>query len=439
MTPARAANWEEEILTQGISRRTRRVGGVYTGPGSGNDAPKATGSGPPPIGFMGGIPAPNCLPIDGLQAAAVRVLQKQGQAALQYGGDQGLLGLREWLAAHWSKLDNLELTADNFCLTNGSGGALANICETFLDEGDVVLIESPTFAGSIRVIRSLGCTIESVAVDHDGLNVDALEDKLDEIERRDLRVKLLYTIPNYHNPTGTCLTLERRHRLTDLCERHDVLVVEDDAYGELGYEGDTPPSLSAISGGRGVIKAGSFSKIIATGLRVGWCQAPPPIVQSLLATRFDMGQPPLVQRLIHEYAVGGELESHIVDIRKVYKDKRDVMLNELRERCSGLASWKDPLGGFFVWLELNDNVDPLRLHAAAEEEGVFYIGGRRFFTDLVLADAPPKSLAGLSAVEIHRSERSDSPFIRLAFSHTAEDQIPEGIRRLARAMQMSVR
>ena len=178
MAPARAANWEEEILTHGISKRTRRAGGAYTGPGSGGDVPQATASGPPPIGFTGGIPDPICLPIDELQAAMARVFQKQGQAALQYGGDQGLLGLREWLAAHWSKLDNLELTPDNFCLTNGSAGALANICETFLDEGDLVLFESPSFPGSIRAIRALGSTVESVPLDNDGLNVDALEEKL---------------------------------------------------------------------------------------------------------------------------------------------------------------------------------------------------------------------------------------------------------------------
>ena len=425
MAPTRAANWEEEILTHGISKRTRRSGGAYTGPGSGGDVPQQTDTRPPPIAFSGGIPDPLSLPIAALQAAAERVFEKEDHAALQYGGDQGLLGLRQWLADHWSKIDGLTLTPENFCLTNGSAGALANVSETFLDEGDLVLFESPSFPGSIRVIRSLGATVESVTLDHDGLNVDALAEKLEEIERRGQRARLLYTIPNYHNPTGTCLTLERRHRLVELCERHDVLVVEDDAYGELGFEEETPPSLYAISGGRGVIKAGSFSKIIATGLRVGWCQATPPIVQALLATRFDMGQTPLVQRTIHEYASGGELERHIVDIRRIYQRKCDVMLNELRERCAGLATWKDPLGGFFAWLELDDRVDPLALQAAAEEERVVFVGGRRFFAEQFFADAPSRGLTG----------SSDSPFIRLAFSYTAEEQIPEGVRRLARAME----
>ena len=430
----RADNWEEELLNHGVSKRTRRVGGAYTGPGSGYDAPQATQGEVAPIGFMGGVPAPDCFPVDGLRAAADRVLQDQGEAALSYGGDQGLPALREWLAAHWSVLDNLELTADNFCLTNGSGGALNNICETFLDEDDLVLLESPTFPGSIRVIRSLGTRVESVEVDNDGLNIDALAEKLADLERRGEHAKLLYTIPNYHNPTGACLTLERRYRLLELTERYDVLVVEDDAYGELGYEGQAPLSLSAISGGRGVIKAGSFSKIIAPGLRVGWCQATPAVIQSLLAARFDMGGSPLVHRMIHEYAKGGELERHIEEIRQIYKNKRDLMLNELQERCSQYASWSDPLGGFFVWLELNANIDPLRLHAAAEEEGVFYMAGQSFLPELVLGETPMRSLAGLSAVEIHRSARSDSPFIRLAFSQNTEAEIPEGIRRLGRAM-----
>ncbi len=436
--PARAANWEKDIIANGVSMRTRRTGGAYTGPGSGRDAPEAGAPGPPPIGFMGGIPAPNCLPADALLAASERVLRTQGQAALQYGGDQGFLGLREWLAEHWSGRGS-KLTADNFCLTNGSGGALANVCETFLNEGDVALVESPTFSGSIRVLGSLGCTIETTPLDDEGLDIDALAEKLREIERRGQRAKFLYVIPSYQNPTGTCLSLERRHRLIELCERYDVLVVEDDAYGELGYEDDTPPSLSAVSGGRGVIKAGSFSKIIAPGLRMGWCQATPPIVQTLLSTRFDMGGSPLLQRTIHEYAVSGELDSHIEEIKEVYKGKRDLMLNELRESCADLASWRDPSGGFFVWLRLNEDIDPLAVHVAAEEEGVFYIGGRRFFPELASADAPPPSMGGLSAAQMHRSSRSDTPFIRLAFSHTAEDQIPEGIRRLARAIEKARR
>ena len=433
----RTANWEEELLGEGISKRTRRVGGAYTGPGSGFDSPQPARGEVIPIGFMGGVPAPECFPVEGLRAAADRVLREQGDAALAYGGDQGFKALREWLAAHWSVLDNLELTPDNFALTNGSGGALNNICETFLDEGDLVLMESPTFPGSIRVIRSLGTRIESVEVDDDGLNVDSLADKLADLERRGEHAKLLYTIPNYHNPTGSCLTLERRYRLLELTEQYDVLVVEDDAYGELGYDGKAPPSLSSISGGRGVIKAGSFSKIVAPGLRVGWCQAAPAVIQTLLAARFDMGGSPFVHRTIAEYAKAGELERHIEEIKQIYKNKRDLMLNELRERCTNFASWRDPLGGFFVWLELSDNVDPIRLHAAAEEEGIFYMAGQRFLPDLVLAETPMRSMAGMSAAEIHRAARSNSPFVRLAFSQNAEAEIPEGIRRLGRAMARS--
>ena len=431
---ASVTDWEEELLDSGVSKRTRRVGGAYTGPGSGFDAPQATQGRIEPIGFMGGVPAPECYPVEGLNAAADRVMREQGEAALAYGGDQGLLALRQWLAAHWSVLDNLQLTADNFCLTNGSGGALNNICETFLDEDDTVLLESPTFPGTIRVIRSLGTNVESVPVDDDGLNIDALAEKLADLETRGQRAKLLYTIPNYHNPTGACLTLERRYQLLELTNGYGVLVVEDDAYGELGYEGTAPPSLYSLSGGHGVIKAGSFSKIIAPGLRVGWCQASPAVIQTLLAARFDMGGSPLVHRMIYEYARDGELERHIAEIREIYKNKRDLMLNELQERCSSYATWKDPLGGFFIWLQLNDNIDPLKLHAAAEEEGVFFMTGQRFIPDLVISETSMRSLAGLSAVEVHRSARSDSPFIRLAFSQNAEEEIPEGIRRLGRAM-----
>lgn len=417
MIPTRSLNWEEEILTTGLSARARRVGVAYTGPGSGDDVPVARGPERPPIAFMGGIPDPASLPIDELQAALERVLRLEGHDALQYGRSQGLLGLRGWLAEHWSKIDGLDLTADHFTLTNGSAGALANICDTFLNPGDIVLIESPSFPGSIRAIRSFGVEMEAASMDDEGLDVAALADQLARLEESGRRAKLLYTIPNYHNPTGSCLSLERRQRLVELCERYDVLIVEDDAYGEISFDAELPRSLFSLARGRGVIKAGSFSKIVATGLRVGWCLATPPIVTALLGTRFELGGTPIVQRMLLQYARDGALDAHIADVRRVYERKRDVMMNELRERCSGLATWREPEGGFFVWLRLNDGIDPVALQDAAREEGVVFAAGQGFFVN-----------GGAGGIEPSR-------YIRLAYSYTAEADMPEGVRRLARAME----
>ena len=421
MPVARPSNWEEEILTVGLSDRARRAGAVYTGPGSGSDVPQVLR---PPIAFTGGIPDPVCLPIDDLVTATEQVLREEGAVALQYGGAQGFRGLREWLADHWSKLDRMPLTAENYAITNGSAHALENVCETFLNPGETVIVEGPSFPGSIRAIRSLGPAVVSVPVDADGLSVDALEERLADLDRQGARVKMLYTIPNYHNPTGSTLTLERRHRLLDLCERHDVLVVEDEAYGEISFEEAPPQSLYSLANGRGVIKIGTFSKILATGLRVGWCQASQPVIDALLATRFDMGISPFVIRTIARYAAGGRLDDHIADIRTLYRRKRDIMLNELRERCSSLATWSEPAGGFFLWLKLADRVDPLAMMAAAQEEGVAYVGGRSFFADLTAGDGPRRGWG----------PGGDSAHVRLAFSYVEEDQIAEGVRRLGRAM-----
>jgi 2-aminoadipate transaminase len=414
--PERAANWEEELLTQGLSRRALRVGVAYAGPGSGNDIQR---SGTPPIAFTGGIPDPITLPIEELAAASETVLRREGALALEYGGAQGFAGLRDWLAGHWTPIDRTPLTGANFSLTVGSAHALENVCETLLDEDDLVLVESPSFPGSIRAIRSMGCRVEAVYVDQDGLNVDAFEERLRAAEREGRRVKLLYTIPNYHNPTGTTLSLERRHRLLDLCERHNVLIIEDDAYGEIGFEAALPQSLYSLAAGRGVVKIGTFSKTIATGLRTGWIQAAPALINATLATRFDMGLSPFLLRTIAEYASGGRFEAHVEDICALYRRKRGIMLDGLRERCSQLASWQEPQGGFFLWLELADAVDYARLRLYAEEEGVAFGGGPGFFA---------AGDAGNGAIEPSR-------FVRLAFSYTAEAEITEGVRRLARALE----
>ena len=421
-TVTRAANWEEEILTNGLSNRAKRAGVAYAGPGSGNDVPQIAR---PPIAFTGGIPDPAYLPIEQLITASERVLREEGSVALQYGGAQGYQGLRDWLADHWSKIDGLPLTNANYTLTNGSAHALENVCNTFLREGEIVIVEAPSFPGSIRAIRAMGVHVESVPVDDDGIIVEALDDLLQSIQRRGDRAKMLYTIPNYHNPTGSTLSLDRRHRLLDLCERHDILIVEDDAYGEIGFEERLPQSLYSMSQGRGVIKIGTFSKILATGLRVGWCQATQPVVDALIATRFDMGISPFVIRTINRYTADGQLDDHIEDMRKLYERKRDVMLNELRERCSRFADWSDPRGGFFLWMKLADDIDPLALVQHARDEGVAYVGGRGFFADLTAGETP---IPG-------RWTQGQSQHIRLAYSYTSEEQIPEGIRRLAKALE----
>jgi 2-aminoadipate transaminase len=378
------------------------------------------------IDLTAGLPDPIAIPHDQLREAAERVFASDGADTWRYGGTQGLGGLRAWLAEHWSPIDGMSLTPAHFCLTNGSAGAIANACETFLGEGDVVLVESPSFSGTFRTLRGLGCEVEAVAMDGDGMVPEALEEKLGDLERRGRHAKLLYTIPNYHNPTGSRLTLERRFKVVEISERYDVLILEDDAYGEIGFEAEVPRSLFSIADGRGVIKAGSFSKTVGTGIRVGWCLATPAVVDAMTLVRFDQGQPPFMARLLLHFAREGGLVEHIAWLKRFYEHKRDVMFDALEERCAGLATWVEPQGGFFAWLKLHDSIDSMKLFETAKEEGVDFVGGRSFFAEQTLKDAPTRSSMG---------NRGASPFVRLAFSYTAEEQLAEGVTRLGRAME----
>lgn len=429
MAPQRPDNWEEALLNDGASLRAKRSGVSYGG-GATAGAGSAPGDAREAIDLTAGLPDPIAIPHEQLRVAAMRVFDSDNADTWRYGGTQGSGALRQWLAEHWSPIDGMELTARNFCLTNGSAGAIANVCEAFCGEGDTVLVESPSFPGTFRTLRGLGCIVETVEVDADGLNPDALEDRLRDLERQGRRAKMLYTIANYQNPTGTSMNLERRQRVVDLCERYDVLILEDDAYGEIGFEAEPPRSLFSMAGGRGVIKAGSFSKTVGTGIRVGWCLASPTVVDALTLVRFDQGFAPFMHRMLLHFARGGGLDQHVAYLKRFYEHKRDVMFEALTERCSGLATWQEPLGGFFAWLKLDERIDSMKLLDAAKQEGVDIVGGRSFFADLMLKDPPTRSSMG---------NRGPSPFIRLAFSYAPKEQIPEGIRRLGRAMEKAVR
>jgi DNA-binding transcriptional MocR family regulator len=234
-------NWEEAIAA--------RAKAMVWNPWGGRELPP-----PPvtPIELTGGIPDPDSLPVDDLIACNERVLRREGTYALMYGGPQGYPGLREWLANDINRRESLETGPENFVLTCGSAGGLENICETFLDPGDVAIIERPSFPGSVRTIMSCLPQLEGVPVDDDGLNPDALEQTISRVEAEGKRAKILYTISNFHNPAAATLTLERRQRVVELCRAHDILIIQDDAYGRIGF-GDADADDAA---GRAPVQAG---------------------------------------------------------------------------------------------------------------------------------------------------------------------------------------
>lgn len=401
-------NWDEQQLKDNLSHRVKGGFGAFWVAGSRPTEP------PPvrPIALTGGIPDPDTLPTEELIECSNAVLRREGQAALRYGGHQGHPGLREWLAEETRRREGLDVQADNFTITNGISGALINVSETFLNEGEVGLVELPTFPGGSGAIQNCLCDIVGVTVDEEGLIPEALEETIEQQESEGRNVKLLYTVPNFQNPTGTTLTVERRERVVEICHAHNVVIAEDDAYGDVRFEGEKPPSLFAIARGKGVVFMGSFSKTMATGLRIGWTLSEQQVTDSLLQTRFDLGASPWVQRTILEFASNGMFEKHLDKVNDVYRKKRDVMLSALEERCSRYATWTRPEGGYFLWLTLAEGVDPDKLAKAAYNLGVAYVGGYAFHID-----------------------GTGQNTVRLAYSFANEDEIPEAIMRLGRALE----
>jgi DNA-binding transcriptional MocR family regulator len=368
-----------------------------------------------PIMLTGGIPDPASLPVDDLLASTERVLRTDAEWALAYNGPQGALPLREWLAKDANRREGLDLRAENFVLTCGSSGAFENICEALLDPGDAAIIERPAYPGSTRIIRScLPGEIAGVALDDDGIDCDDLERTIARLKAAGRRIKLLYTIANFHNPAASTLSIERRRRIIELCRGENILIVQDDAYGAIGFARSPVPSLFALSGGDGAVLLGTFSKTLATGLRVGWIMGSQTVIDAVTRVRFDMGVAPLTSRVLADFCESGRYDAHVPRVTEIYRQKRDAMLAALDERCASYARWSVPDGGFFLWLELAEGIDPQKLNQAALEEGVGFVGGQAFFDD-----------------------GGGANFARLCYSNVAERDIQEAVLRFGRALERS--
>jgi len=367
---------------------------------------------PPPIMLTGGIPDPDSLPVDDLIASNERVLGREAMFALQYGGPQGFPGLREWLARDINRREALDMRAENFVLTCGSSGGLENLVEALINPGDVAIVERPCYPGSTRVIMSCLADIEGVSLDADGIDCDDLERTIDRIKRDGKAPKLLYTIANFQNPAASTLSLERRRRLIEICRANNILIAQDDAYGAISFGREPLPSLFALAGGDGAVLLGTFSKTLATGLRIGWLMADQSIVDAVTRMRFDMGVSPWTSRVITDFCESGAYDAHVPRMIEIYRRKRDLMLASLEERCARYARWNIPAGGFFVWLQLSEGIDPVALDQATLEEGVGYVGGKAFFDNGAGAN-----------------------FARLCYSNVAESEIPEAIMRFGRSLE----
>jgi 2-aminoadipate transaminase len=367
----------------------------------------------PPISLGGGMPDAREFPRDGLLRAFERVLRAEDDAEpLTYGGPLGSEALRAELASMYTRERGRLVGADAFMLTNGAAGSIDAVASALLDPGDVVITESPTFMGTIRTFRGHQAEVVGVPLDGDGLDLEALEAALAAAKRDRKRVKLIYTIANFQNPTGVEMSAERREGLLRLAAERGVYVLDDDAYGDIAFEAARPPALSALSGGHGVITAGSFSKSIATGLRVGWLHAQPALLERIARMRFDMGSSSLLHAMLHEFMASGEFEAHVARMLPLYAEKAATLERALVEHCEPYLTFARPRGGFFLWPRLQEGLTAEALQRAAFEEGVLFPLGVAFFPD---------------------RHDPEGEHIRLAYSNASLDELREAGARLGRA------
>ncbi len=367
---------------------------------------------PLPYDLNAGVPDRASLPADALLEAARRAIAEDAAAALTYGGQQGYEPLRAWIAAREAREATFEVTSAHVTLTSGSAHGLDNIAATFVGEGDVAVVGAPTYPGAIRTFRARGATIIEAPQDQDGLIPSALARVLDTRRMTGRQAKLLYVQSNYDNPSGASLPLERREAIVRIAREHGVLIVEDDAYTGIDLEGPPPPSLFALAGGRGVMRCGTFSKTVATGLRVAWITAQPEIVRRLVFMRFDNGSSPFLHRLVHQFVTSEAYEPHVANLREVYRERRDASAAALREFCEPYVTFTLPAGGFFHWLTLRPGLDAREVAKAAAEHGVAVTPGTGYY-----------------------ASGGGEDRVRLVYSALPAEDLREAVRRLGQALE----
>jgi len=367
----------------------------------------AVASRPEVVSLAGGMPYVSALPTELVTAAMERTIRDHGASALQYGSGQGMPVLREQILEVMA-LEGIRASADDVVVTTGSQHALELVSKLFLDPGDVVIAEGPSYVTALVVFRSFQAEVDHVAMDEHGLIPQSLREHIAAIKAAGKTIKFLYTIPTFQNPAGVTLTWDRRMEVLEICRSEGILVIEDNPYGLLYFDGAPPQAMRSVEED-GVVYLGTFSKTFAPGLRVGWALAPHAIREKLvLANEAAVLSPSsFTQTVISEYLGAADWRGQIDTFRGVYRDRRDAMLSALGEHLPKLE-WTVPNGGFYVWLTLPEHLDSKAMLPRAVKELVAYTPGTAFFSD---GDGRNK--------------------IRLSFCYPTPDFIAEGIRRLS--------
>ena len=353
------------------------------------------------VSFARGVPAPDCLPVDELADCARDAVRRDGKTVLSYGPGGGYGPLREWIAARH------DVDPSRVIVTSGSLQGFVFLAEQLVGAGTRVLVETPTYDRPLKILARLGADVQGVAMDDEGLVPDALEEALTARPKP----AFLYTIATFQNPSGRSLSLERRRRVVEIARKHDLLVIEDDPYGLIRFEGDAIPTMFEIDGGDRVIYESSFSKSIAPGVRVGYFVLPVALAAEVeaLAVSTYITPPYLTQATVYEFLRRGSFEPNLAKVNKLLRARRNSMLKALDKHLVGAATWTVPQGGYFVWVDMAGGPDTGDVLVEAEKAGVPFVKGADFY---------PRASGG------HHS-------VRLAFSFASPDEIGRGIARLA--------
>ncbi|MDQ1605430.1 MAG: 2-aminoadipate transaminase [Actinomycetota bacterium] len=367
---------------------------------------------PEVVSLAGGMPYLAALPMGNLAALMTELVATRGEQALQYGSGQGDPGLREQICEVMA-LVGISAHPDEVVVTTGSQQALDLVTRIFVDPGDVVLAEAPSYVGALGAFRSYQAEVRHVAMDEHGLVPAALRAALDRLRAQGRRASFLYTVPSFHNPAGVTATPDRRREIVSIARQHDLLVLEDDPYGLLGFDGTVPRALRADEAEQ-VIYLGSFSKTFAPGLRVGWALAPHAVRDKLvLASEATQLCPSSFSQLaVSTYLRTQPWQEQVKTFREVYRERRDAMLEALHDLMPPGSTWTSPAGGFYVWLTLPEGIDSAAMLPLAIGERVAYVPGTAFYAG---ADVP----------------READRTMRLSFCYPPPERIREGVRRLA--------
>jgi 2-aminoadipate transaminase len=363
---------------------------------------------PEVISLAGGLAATDQFPAEVFDWITREISQTQRAFSLQYGPTEGFEFLTEDIAAVMAE-EGTRVDPARILVTTGGQQAIDLVTKTFIDPGDVVLAEGPSYAGALTTFSSYQTDVRHVPVDADGLIIPELEAALDRLDAEGRRAKFLYVVANFSNPAGTTLSLERRRRLVDIAHERDLLILEDNPYGLLRFEGEPLPTLLSLDQHENVLYLGSFSKIISPGLRVGWVVAPPAIYQKLVFGKqaTDLCSSPFNQLFVHHFISSGAWVDYVYGLRSLYRSRRDALLEALAEEFPAGSHWTVPQGGFFVWATLPSPIHTGDLLVKAIEENVAFVRGDGFFVN---------------------GEGTSS--MRLSFSAIPEERIQEGVRRL---------